>query len=157
VDSLPDDLAEELIPASVKEGFSPMQWLREQWDSGTNRFSEPGEALYVARLGGKLVGVCGLNRDPFARDSGTGRLRRLYVLPEMRRRGIGRVLVVRVLEDAQGHFDRVNLRTLDDQSAEFFEALGFARLDGVEGATHKISTARSAHEEPLSDTRPVER
>jgi len=141
VHSLPDDLAEELIPASVKEGFSPMRWLKEQWDTGTNRFSEPGEALCIARLGGRLVGVCGLNRDPFTRDSGTGRLRRLYVLPELRRKGIGRVLVLRVLEDAQGHFDRVELRTLDDQSAEFFEALGFARLDGVEGATHRISTA----------------
>jgi N-acetylglutamate synthase-like GNAT family acetyltransferase len=138
---MPADLAEELIPASVKEGFSPIRWLREQWDSGTNRFSEPGEALYIARLGGRLVGVCGLNRDPFARDSGTGRLRRLYVLPEVRRRGIGRVLVLRVLEDAQDHFARVNLRTLDDQSVLFFEALGFARLDGAEGATHMISTA----------------
>ena len=136
VDSLPDDLDRELAAAAAEEGFSPLLWLKAQWADGTNRFSEPGEAFFVARAGARLVGVCGLNRDPYARGHASGRLRRLYVLPEFRRRGVGRCLVLAALDHAHGHFDAVNLRTLDPRSAAFFETLGFARVEGVQSVTH---------------------
>lgn len=124
--------------ASTAEGFTPVQWLRNDWETGRNRFSGPGEALYVARIEGRLVGICGLNRDPYADESDIGRLRRLYVLPGQRRKGIGSQLVRRVLDDAREHFTSVRLRTLDDRSARFFAALGFSKVGGVKAATHEM-------------------
>lgn len=140
-DTLPADLHVDLIPASTREGFTPVQWLREQWEDGTNRFSEPGEAFYVVRIDGRLVGVCGLNLDPYDKKSAAGRLRRLYVLPDFRRKGIGRQLVLRVLEGARGHFDVVNLRTFDDDSSAFFEAIGFIQVEDIENVTHRKEIA----------------
>lgn len=114
-----------------------LRWLLEDWEKGTNRFSEPGEALYEARIDGRLVGVCGLNLDPYVEDATSGRLRRLYVLPEFRRRGVGRSLVLRALEDAHSTFRVVRLRTINEQSAAFFESLGFVRVQGLENCSHK--------------------
>jgi hypothetical protein len=41
-----------------------------------NRFSRPGEALLIAERGGRWVGVCGLNVDPYLDDRRVGRDRR---------------------------------------------------------------------------------
>ena len=134
--TVPPDLEEELLPASIDEGFKSVRWLRHDWAEGDNRFSEPGEAFYVARMGGRLVGVCGVNRDPFVDDARVCRLRRLYVLPQSRRMGVGRRLVLRAVEDAGTQFSAIRLRTFDSESAKFFEALGFTEVERGEGATH---------------------
>lgn len=122
--------------AANLEGFKPIQWLRDDWEAGTNRFSQPGEAFYTARMERRLVGVCGVNQDPFAQEAKIARLRRLYVIPELRRRGIGRQLVKRALEDAAKYFEVIRLRTVDPNSAAFFEAVGFTKVKGDESATH---------------------
>ena len=137
VHQLPHDLDFELMDAAMHEGFTPLGWLREQWLNGTNQFAGPGEGLFTARDHGRLVAVCGLNRDPCDKTGSSGRLRRLYVLPAMRRQGIGCRLVAEVLEASRDSFEAVNLRTLDGNSAVFFEKLGFNRVDGLEGATHR--------------------
>ena len=134
---LPDDFDLELVDAAEREGFAPIAWLKDQWREGTNQFSGPGEGLFVARTQGRLVALCGLNKDPFDGSGSMGRLRRLYVLPELRRMGIGRMLVEEVLRKAHDHFDGVNLRTLDENSAAFFEHLGFSRTEGVKAVTHR--------------------
>ena len=107
-------------------------------DERKKTFSLPGESFYEARVNGRLVGVCGLNLDPYGTDLSLGRLRRLYVLPELRRKGVGRLLVSRVLKDACTHFQIVRLMTLDNHSALFFEALGFSRVLGEERISHII-------------------
>jgi GNAT superfamily N-acetyltransferase len=137
VHELPRDLSLELMGAARGEGFAPVGWLRDQWLDGTNKFSGPGEALFVVREQERLIAICGLNRDPYDMSGSSGRLRRLYVLPELRLRGVGRMLVEVVLEASRDHFEAVNLRTLDDNSAAFFESLGFGRVEGIEGATHR--------------------
>jgi N-acetylglutamate synthase-like GNAT family acetyltransferase len=135
---LPSDLDQEVVPASVREGFEPITWLRDHWVSGENRFAEEGEAFYVARSEGRLVGVCGVNRDPHTTSDSVGRLRRLYVLPGIRRMGVGTLLVERAISDARSHFTVVRLRTLDEQSASFFEAIGFTQVENQEEATHEM-------------------
>jgi N-acetylglutamate synthase-like GNAT family acetyltransferase len=137
LETLPPDFDEEVMPESIREGFRPIQWLREDWEKGVNRFSEPGEAFYAARVEGRLVGVCGVNRDPFDEASHVGRLRRLYVLPRYRRMGVGCQLVNHALKGANKHFTVVRLRTLDDQSAGFFESLGFRSVSGNKDFTHE--------------------
>src|SRR5579871_3377770 len=82
-----------LVDESEAEGHGFLRRLVAEWESGQNRFAGPGEALYVARQGAGLVGVCGLNADPYARLPGIGRLRHLYVVADHRRRGVGQTLV----------------------------------------------------------------
>jgi len=136
--TLPSDLDHELVPASIREGFEPIKWLQDDWDSGKNRFNKHGEAFYVARSDERLIGVCGVNRDPYSKDDSMCRLRRLFVLPGFRRRGVGTLLVERAMIGARDHFTAARLRTLDDQSASFFEAIGFRKVEDQEAATHEM-------------------
>jgi GNAT superfamily N-acetyltransferase len=140
-EALPQDLDLEMLSSARREDFVPLKWLKEEWLNRTNQFSGLGEGLFTARDCGRLVAICGLNRDPYDESGSAGRLRRLYVLPDYRRRGVGRMLVEAVLEASRDHFDAVNLRTLDEASAAFFESLGFSRVDGVRGATHRLTNA----------------
>jgi GNAT superfamily N-acetyltransferase len=139
ITELPADFA-DLVTLSLREDFGAMQRMRENWDSGANRFDRPGEVVYEARVGPRLVGVCGLNRDPYTTSPGIGRVRHLYVDPEFRRRGVGRSLVSTIVECARPHFSRVRLRTLRDDAARFYLALGFRSVEGEPEVTHDLLT-----------------
>ena len=106
--------------------------------SGTNRFDQPGEALYAARVNGEVVGACGLNVDPYTAEGRVGRVRHLYVMEAYRRHGIGRRLVVEVIAAARGSFDRLRLRTANPEAARLYEALGFAPCAGEADCTHAL-------------------
>jgi GNAT superfamily N-acetyltransferase len=134
---IPSDL-EGLVQASTNEGFGLVERLRDEWKSGANTFTLAGEALFEARQKGRLIGICGLNRDPYADDPSIGRVRRLYVAPEARRMGVGRRLVSAVLREACSHFAIVRARTTTPEGALFYQALGFHRTGSVPTATHEI-------------------
>jgi GNAT superfamily N-acetyltransferase len=125
--SLPPALA-PLEREAVAEGFGLLTRLRTEWDSGINRFDREGEILLGFFRAERLLGIGGLNRDPFVDDPRVGRLRHFYVTKNERRAGIGRILVERALGYAPAHFDSVRLRT--DQAGSFYERLGFERVDG---------------------------
>jgi len=145
--NLPPNLNEEIGAAAELEKFKAIQRLQDDWAEGFNRFDGPGEAFYAAEINDHLVGVCGLNRDPYVDDASVARLRRLYVLPRFRRMGIGRQLVLRARQDATKHFGRLRLRTLNPNSAAFFESIGFIRVNGLEAVTHEMRIC------PESETR----
>lgn len=126
---------ETIRTAARDEGFHALDRLIDDWQSGENRFDAAGEALFEARVDDALVGVCGLNRDPWARLG--GRVRRLFVLPEYRRSGIGRALVNAVREAASSHFDVLHVRTHDPLAAAFYRSLGFSE-ESAEHSTHWI-------------------
>jgi len=132
-DSLTDMIAE-----SVNTGFLAVQRLADEWASGANRFNRNGEALFIAKRDNCIIGVCGLNIDPYATNSATGRVRHLYVMLEHRRRGIGRVLVERVVDEASLNFDRLHLRTHSDVADRFYRAIGFTPHYGDEYCTHTL-------------------
>ena len=90
LEQLPADRLADLVTESEAAGFRFVRRLVEEWEDGRNRFDRPGEALFAAISGGRVVGVCGLTVDPFAAGPGVGRLRRMYVLAAVRRRGVGR-------------------------------------------------------------------
>ncbi len=132
-----DQLAALRLEASA-QGFEHLERLVQEHEPNGNTFDQPGEALFGAYLEAQLVGVCGLNVDPYARNPAVGRVRRLYVATEHRRQGIGRRLVEAVIERARSHFDRLRLRTPDEPAARFYEALGFHRVMRANKVTHAL-------------------
>ena len=128
----------KLEAESERAGFRFLRRLVTEWDAGGNRFTRPGEALFAAVCGGRVVGVCGLNADPYAADAGVGRVRRLYVLATFRRRGVGRRLVREVIAAAAGNFRSLRLRTETAEAAQFYAAMGFRACTGAADCTHVL-------------------
>jgi len=127
-----------LLAESEQAGSSIVRRLVDEWVSGANRFDRAGEALFAARIEGRLVGVCGLNVDPYSAEPRLGRVRHLYVLSAYRRRGIGRQLVARVIATARGHFDRLRLSSLNPEAAQLYQRMGFGSTEAAH-CTHVMS------------------
>jgi len=141
---LPPDRVAPLIAESEQAGLRFVRRLVEEWASGRNRFDRPGEALFGALIDGHLVGVCGLNVDPYAGDPRIGRVRHLYVLTTHRRGGVGRRLVGAVVAAARGPFATLRLSTANPAAARLYEALGFRRRGGDAHCTHVMEPAAPA-------------
>jgi GNAT superfamily N-acetyltransferase len=136
VSAPPPEALAPLIAESEREGWRFVRRLAEEWARGANRFDRPGEALFVARAGASVIGVCGLNADPYAANGAVGRVRRLYVLRAYRGQGVGRRLVQAVVAAAAGRFRTLRLRTASPKAARLFERLGFQPVAGVADSTH---------------------
>jgi GNAT superfamily N-acetyltransferase len=143
VRDLPSDALAPLIAESEREGWQFVRRLADEWTVGSNRFDRPGEGLFVARLGGSIIGVCGLNADPYAADGAIGRVRRLYVLRAYRGRGVGRQLVRAVIAAATGRFQRLRARTENPKAARLYQWLGFQPAAGVADCTHTLELVRA--------------
>jgi GNAT superfamily N-acetyltransferase len=138
------DRLRELLVESEAAGSRIVRRLVDEWADGTNRFDRYGETLFAASIAGRLVGVCGLNVDPYAGDDRVGRVRHLYVLTSFRGRGVGRQLVARVLDAAEDRFESLRLRTTSEAAARLYAAMGF-RAPGAAGEfTHALALARRA-------------
>ena len=96
---------DEMLRETEVLGYRFLRRLTDEWHDGTNRVERHGEALFVAGAEGRLVGVCGLNQDPYAANPQTGRVRHLYVAQELRGRGVGGNLVRQVIHDARKGFE----------------------------------------------------
>ena len=136
VNELSRDRLSVLLTESEASGYRFLPRLIEEWERGVNRFSRPGEALFAAESGGQIVGVCGLNVDPYLDDPRVGRVRNVYVLAACRGRGIGRRLVERAVAAARGHFDRLRLRGEEAGPARLYESIGFRPCAGIPNCTH---------------------
>jgi N-acetylglutamate synthase-like GNAT family acetyltransferase len=134
IDSL-DDLA---VDADA-DGCRMVSRLIQEWNDGINRFDQPGERIYCASGGGRVYGVCGLNRDPFAGDATIGRVRRLYVAAAFRKQGIASSLLRQLMADARMHFRALHLRTFDPVATAFYASLGFSKVAGNPECTQAIS------------------
>lgn len=136
---LPSDCLAEMIRESTDTGFKAVQRLFDEWVSGENRFARCGEALFIAQQEGRLLGICGLNIDPYATLPATGRVRRLYVMNSHRRRGIGRTLVKQVVSEASLTFERLHVRTYNNVADMFYRSIGFVPHQGSEYCTHTLA------------------
>jgi len=134
---LPTPGIEQLRSEALGEGYDFIETLIEEWRTGANRYDQPGETLLGCFDGDVLVAVGGLNIDPFANDPTVGRVRRVYVRPAWRNRGIGRALVATLVELARGHFQRVRLRAENPDAGRLYERMGFSPTTEPE-ATHVL-------------------
>ena len=142
--TLPTDALALLLAESTAEGFRFVERLAREWQEGKARFDRPGEILLAAYDGETLVAIGGLTPDPYSDEPGLGRLRHIYVLPDARRRGLGRRLVQELEQAAQQTFRALVLRTDTSTAARFYETLGYAPLPIGGTATHRreLSTRR---------------
>jgi GNAT superfamily N-acetyltransferase len=129
---LPADIG-RLAAIGTREGFSFVERLVREWQSGENRFAAPCEVCFFLYRDGALAGFGGLNVDPYAGDTSVGRVRHVYVDPALRGGGLGERLVRAIIAAARPGFRRVRLATR--QAAPFYENLGFVPT-AEEGATH---------------------
>jgi len=124
VKNLPGDV-NILRDEATSEGFRFMDKLCDEWQSGANRFSGSGEVFLGVFQGPRLIGLGGLNVDPYVTGSETGRLRHVYVLKSHRRQGVATKLVRKLLDEARYSFRSVRLFTDTKAGAMFYEAVGF--------------------------------
>lgn len=126
-------LKEESMPA----GFNMLRRLEENWFNGQNRFDKPGENLLSFYADGLLIGVCGLNQDPYMLSVRAGRLRHLYVGIKCRKMQVGIMLLRTILKGSRRWFDFI--KTNAPQSAfTFYERAGFIPLADVDTVTHRL-------------------
>jgi len=123
-----------LLAESEQEGFRFVRRAQEEWLSGANTFSQEGEALFAVFDEARLLAIGGINRE----SDRQGRLRRFYVRREERRKGIGRQLVLQVLDFASRYYSQVGLRCDTTAADRFYVAVGFSRTDSDPRLTHVI-------------------
>ncbi|VEB96301.1 Acetyltransferase (GNAT) family [Cedecea lapagei] len=134
----PDNPGFALLKAqSIAENFNMLRRLEANWLSGDNRFNAPGEKLLGIFSGEALVGVGGLNLDPFSGDDRAGRIRHLYVSPMWRGRGVGKLLLQAIVADGDELFDFYNTHA-PQHAFRFYEAAGFEIVSGEERVTHRL-------------------
>ncbi|QDT28407.1 Acetyltransferase (GNAT) family protein [Gimesia panareensis] len=131
----PDQLNQLALEARSL-GQHMVERLQQEWWNGSNRFDQDGEFVLIAVQNECIVGVCGLNRDPYCSGNDTGRVRRLYVSAAVRRQGIGRLLVKAIQQRCPGVFTQLQLRTHSPEADAFYRALGFRPVDGDPTCTH---------------------
>ncbi len=132
---LPAPGMEYLQAEAHAEDYDFIETLVEEWARAQNRFDAPGEILCGHFDQGLLVAVGGLNCDPFAGRPDLGRIRRVYVRPAWRDKGIGTALVTALIEKARTHFRCVRLRAENANAARLYERIGFAPIASPD-ATH---------------------
>ncbi|KAA0549954.1 GNAT family N-acetyltransferase [Bacillus sp. BGMRC 2118] len=116
-----------LIKESEQEGHRFVTKLVRQYVSLQNRFDRQGEVLYVATLNEEVVGVCGLNKDPYNEQKNIGRLRHLYVLSQFRNLGIAQKLLEQIKKDSISTFSIMTLRTSNPVADRFYTRNGFTK------------------------------
>lgn len=124
-----------LVEESKMEGFGLVARTVHEWRSGQNTFSGDGEKLWGlhTRLG--FAGIGGINRDPYAENNYTGRVRHLYIRQNERRNGYGTWLMKTIMDHAKLHFTKLRLFTDQPGAAAFYEQLGFIKEEGFK-STH---------------------
>ncbi|MBO1583101.1 GNAT family N-acetyltransferase [Bacillus sp. XF8] len=127
-----------LVEESKKEGFNFLIKLVNEYRNKTNTFNKKGECLYGVFQDEVLIGIGGINQDPYMKAKVVGRLRRFYISKAYRRKGIGNLLLRKILSDAKEHFQTVVLYTDTKQASQFYISNGFMKSEGYQGATHYL-------------------
>jgi ribosomal protein S18 acetylase RimI-like enzyme len=100
------------------------QSFQEELDTLPGKYGPPGGVLYIGSVNGD-VAACGALRPL---DDGVCEIKRVYVRPGFRRRGIGRKITLRLMEDsAQIGYSVCRLDTLRRlaPALAMYEELGF--------------------------------
>jgi putative acetyltransferase len=90
-------------------------------------FKKPGSIYWIAEEDGRIIGGCGLFATP-GLPEGCAELVKLYLLPDMRGKGIGRMLMEKTFESARLlGYSRLYLESMPELSKAIgiYEKAGF--------------------------------
>jgi ribosomal protein S18 acetylase RimI-like enzyme len=91
-------------------------------------YAPPGGRLYLAVVDQAIAGCAGLR--PL--EPSVCEMKRLYVRPEFRKRGLGRMMAEKVIDDAREiGYERMRLDTLSwmTEALRLYESLGFVYME----------------------------
>ena len=143
ISALPREI-DDLAQIAKLEGFGMVQRLIDDYASGSNRFSKPGERLYVALAHDRPIAVGGINVDPYYPSASLGRIRHLYVHPDYRLTGVGRRVMGLIEQHGAKYFDEFQLFTASQPASRFYESLNYSPVQGRWKVSHaKRAAARS--------------
>ena len=125
-----------LIEESKEEGFHFLLKLINEYKNNTNTFSGIGECLYGIFQDDVLIGIAGVNQDPYSKNNKIGRLRRFYVSKAYRQKGVGSLLLKRMLCEAKEYFQVVVLYTDTKRASQFYVSNGFVRSEKYLGSNY---------------------
>jgi len=133
-----------------REGHRHMARLISEWNEGINRFDRKGECLVAIYDRARLVGIGGLTQEPaIARAL---RMRRVYIIPTDRRKGIGRLLAAALVKRAVATASVITVHAGTDEAAAFWESVGFKSCS-IGGVTHRLELMAPATRPPSDDNR----
>jgi putative acetyltransferase len=104
------------------------QGFEEELASLPGAYSPPTGALFLAVEGGSVIGCVALRRV----DGEVCEMKRLFVRPEHRGRGVGRKLAQAAIDEAiRIGYTHMRLDTLENlhEAMRLYESLGFVRTD----------------------------
>ena len=127
-----------LIGESMRDGYNFLQRTIDDWYSGANKFDRPGEKLWGVFIGKDLIGVGGLNIDPYSLTPKVGRVRHLYIGAAHRRAGYATLIMNKILNEACYNFTILRLFTDNAGASTFYEKLGFKQTEEFK-ANHLIT------------------
>ncbi|PIB93183.1 GNAT family N-acetyltransferase [Caulobacter sp. FWC2] len=144
-DELPDGF-DDMVAEASSEGVRNMALLAVGWVKGA-RFQDDGEAILAAFQAGALAGIGALSVEPAA-PKPARRLRRFYVRPAMRRRGVATALASALIHEG---FDSIGLLTVNAAASPaagpFWEAQGFVP-DATGPWTHVLRRSVGSDDAP---------
>lgn len=117
----------------VGEGYSIVD---PEVDDMYATYQEDGAICYVIEVDGKVCGVGGV--AALAAAEGVCELKKMYFLPELRGRGMGRKLVSQCISDARRMgYTHMYLETVERMEAanRLYHKMGFEACDAPMGAT----------------------
>lgn len=144
LDRLTATAFQPLLTASLDEGYTFLQKLWDEYQDGSNRFDGMGGVLLGVYEDEQLVAVGGIHRDPYLDQPNIGRVRHVYVMPTVRRRGIGEQLMHALIAYARPSFHFLTLRTPTAHADQFYRAVGFSVEARFAEATHWIAITEDA-------------
>lgn len=106
-------------------------------DAMYEAYQQPGCAYFVIEVDGRVLGGGGI-APLIGGSTGTCELRKMYFLPELRGRGLGRKLLGHCLKAARGlGYLKCYLETLTgmDAAMHLYEQAGFQRIHQARGCT----------------------
>jgi GNAT superfamily N-acetyltransferase len=136
VNNLNEHNIQPIMDDCLEDGCHILSKLREAYNNESNTFNKQGEVLYIAMLNNNVVGIGGLNQDPYINEIDFGRVRNLYVMREYRKTGIGKAILQEIIDEARKHFKILGLRTDNQIAAEMYCSCGFVKNDKYEHSTH---------------------
>lgn len=135
-EGLPPEFA-RLSAQARAEGYDFLDRLANRWRGGAYDGDAEADVLGVSDEAA-LLAIGAQTYDEYDPQPEHRRIRHFYVLPEARRRGVGRELASALTERAFVRAPRLHLRATHALSIAFWDAMGFARVSRPDRSHEKM-------------------